>query len=307
MSPPVIIDLLVSLVAGLFCVVLGYRLQRRYPVGFLPPYLIFLVSSVVYGLFNWTGISWVSQILKTSSTETVKIGLVLVTLAFPFLVLRVAYLFETVLAWLQIPKKGAFRVGMAVFGVALLIPYAVAALDYFSRGDIRSLRPLYWVGTAALAAQYFALFFGLLARGERIDRAGLKGLRAFSGISLACFSVYVVLSYIGPDARWVRFTLTATYFLVLVPPLVYVRGFLARHAPDLGEIREAKEKLARLGELYDLTPREREIAGLLAQGKSYKEIAGLLFISPHTVKNTTSRIYEKAGVRTRGQLVGRII
>jgi DNA-binding CsgD family transcriptional regulator len=46
--------------------------------------------------------------------------------------------------------------------------------------------------------------------------------------------------------------------------------------------------------LFGLTPREREIAGAL-------------FISPHTVKNTTSRTYEKVGVRTRGQLVDRII
>ena len=307
MPPPVIIDLLVSLAAGFLCVVLGYRLQRRYPLGFLPAYFVFLVSSVVYGLFNWTGISWIAEILKTSSAETVKIGLVFATLAFPFLVLRVTFLFETVLAWLQVPKKGAYRAGMAVFGVALLIPYAVAALNYFARGDIRFLRPMYWVGTAALAAQYLALFCGLLARGAKIDRASLKGLRAFSGISLVCFSVYVVLSYFGYEGAWIEIILPVLYFLVLLPPLLYVGRFLMKHAPDLGEIRQAKEKLARLGELFDLTPREREVADLLVQGKSYKEIAVALFISPHTVKNTTSRIYEKAGVRTRGQLAGRII
>lgn len=307
MPPTVLIDLLVSLAAGFLCVVLGYRLQRRYPVGFLPPYFVFLVSSVVYGLFNWTGISWIAEILKTSSAETIKTGLVFATLAFPFLVLRVTFLFETVLAWLQVPKKGTYRAGLGVFGAALLIPYAVAALHYFARGDIRSLRPVYWVGTAALSAQYLALFYGLLARGAKIDRAGLKGLRAFCRISLVCFTVYVVLSYPGYDAGWIKIILPALFFFVLIPPLLYLRHFLTKHAPDLGEIREAKEKLARLGELFDMTPREREVANLLVQGKSYKEIADALFISPHTVKNTTSRIYEKAGVRTRGQLAGRII
>ena len=307
MPPPVVLDLLVCLASGLGCVVLGYRLQRRYPVGFLPPYFIFLVSSVVYGLFNWTGISWIAEILKTSPVETVKIGLVFATLAFPFLVLRVAYLFEMVLAWLQVPKKGVFRAGLAVFGAALLIPYAVAAAQYFARGNIRSLRPLFWVGTAALAAQYLALFYGLLARGKKMDRAGLKGLRAFCRISLVSFTFYVVLSYPGHGAGRIRIFLPALFFLILLPPLLHVRHFLTKYAPDLGEIRLAKEKLDRLGELFDLTPREREIAGLLVQGKSYKEIARALFISPHTVKNTTSRIYDKVGVRTRGQLAGRII
>ena len=307
MPPSVVIDLLVSLAAGFLCVVLGFRLQRRYPLGFLPPYFVFLASSVVYGLFNWTGISWIAEILTPSSAETVKIGLVFATLAFPFLVLRVMFLFETVLTWLHISKKGAYRAGMAVFSAALLIPYAIAALNYFARGDIQSLRPVYWIGTAALAAQYLALFFGLLARGGKMDRAGFKGLRVFSGISLVCFSVYVVLSYPGYEAGWIQIILPVLYFLVLLPPLLYVPRFLTKHAPDLGEIREAKEKLARLGELFDLTPREREVADLLVQGKSYKEIADVLFISPHTVKNTSSRIYEKAGVRTRGQLAGRII
>ena len=307
MPPAVVIDLLVCLGAGLVCVILGYRLQRRYPVGFLPPYFIFLVSSVVYGLFNWTGISWISEFLKASSTETVKTGLVFATLAFPFLVLRVVYLFETVLAWLKVSKKGVTRAGLAVFSAALLVPYAVAAARFFARGNMRSLRPLFWVGVAALAAQYLALFYGLLARGAKIDRIGLKGLRAFCLVSLASFTFYVVLSYPGHGTGGIRKFLPALFFLILLPPLLYVRRFLTKYAPDLGEIREAKEKLTRLAELFDLTPREREIADLLVQGKSYKEIAGALFISPHTVKNATSRIYDKVGVRTRGQLAGRVI
>ncbi len=307
MSPPAVINFLVALAAGFLCVVLGYRLQRRYPLGFLPPYFVFLVSSVIYGLFNWTGISWIAEILKTSPAEMVKTGLVFATLAFPFLVLRVAFLFETVLAWLRIPRKGAYRAGLAVFGAALLIPYALAALHYFARGDIRSLRPVYWIGTAALAAQYLAFFSGLLAGGAKTDRIGLKGLRAFCWIGLGSHTVYVVLSFPGYEAEWARIILPALYFLVLVPPLLYLRGFLAKHASRLGEICEAKDKLARLGEQIELTPREREVAELLVQGKSYKEIAVALFISPHTVKNTTSRIYEKAGVRTRGQLAARII
>jgi Bacterial regulatory proteins, luxR family len=76
--------------------------------------------------------------------------------------------------------------------------------------------------------------------------------------------------------------------------LCVVLGYRLQRRYPVGEIREAKEKLARLEELFGLTPREREIAGAL-------------YISPHTVKNSASRIYEKVGVRTRGQLVGRII
>ncbi|WP_461371263.1 response regulator transcription factor [Candidatus Darwinibacter acetoxidans] len=56
-----------------------------------------------------------------------------------------------------------------------------------------------------------------------------------------------------------------------------------------------------------LTPREREVLKLIAQGMSNGEIASALFISEHTVKNHVSNIYRKLGDndRTRVALVAR--
>lgn len=55
--------------------------------------------------------------------------------------------------------------------------------------------------------------------------------------------------------------------------------------------------------LAELTTREREILGMLAQGYQYKEIADLTAISYHTVHAHIRRIYEKLQVRSRGQAV----
>lgn len=52
----------------------------------------------------------------------------------------------------------------------------------------------------------------------------------------------------------------------------------------------------------ELTPREQEIAKLVADGKSNKEIGQLLFITEGTVKNHLSRILSKLEVRDRTQL-----
>jgi len=48
-----------------------------------------------------------------------------------------------------------------------------------------------------------------------------------------------------------------------------------------------------------LTPREREVLKLIAQGLSNGEIAAALFISQHTVKNHVSNIYRKLGEHDR--------
>ncbi len=48
-----------------------------------------------------------------------------------------------------------------------------------------------------------------------------------------------------------------------------------------------------------MTPREKEILKLLAQGKRNKEIAAELFISEKTVKNHLANIYAKLKVGDR--------
>ncbi|MFF2271523.1 LuxR C-terminal-related transcriptional regulator [Agromyces sp. NPDC058136] len=51
-----------------------------------------------------------------------------------------------------------------------------------------------------------------------------------------------------------------------------------------------------------LTPREREIAALAAQGLSSNEIAQRLFLSPRTVNNHLQSTYTKLGIRGRREL-----
>ena len=52
-------------------------------------------------------------------------------------------------------------------------------------------------------------------------------------------------------------------------------------------------------ERLGLTPREAEVAGLLARRLTSREIADRLSISPHTVRRHTERVLAKLGVRSR--------
>jgi len=53
----------------------------------------------------------------------------------------------------------------------------------------------------------------------------------------------------------------------------------------------------------ELTPRESEVFGLVAQGKTSKQIADTLTISVHTVNNHRKRICRKVGVHSTAELV----
>jgi two-component system response regulator DesR len=52
-----------------------------------------------------------------------------------------------------------------------------------------------------------------------------------------------------------------------------------------------------------LSPREREVVTHISHGSTNAEIARTLYLSPHTVKEHTSAIYRKLGVRNRAEAV----
>jgi DNA-binding CsgD family transcriptional regulator len=55
----------------------------------------------------------------------------------------------------------------------------------------------------------------------------------------------------------------------------------------------------------DLSETERQIADLVAQGRSNKEVAAALSLSPKTVEWNLSKVYAKLGVRSRTELARR--
>ena len=59
---------------------------------------------------------------------------------------------------------------------------------------------------------------------------------------------------------------------------------------------------AGAGAYIALTPREREVLQLLAEGKTSKEIAGILSISARTVETHRSQIMNRLGLHTVAQL-----
>lgn len=71
--------------------------------------------------------------------------------------------------------------------------------------------------------------------------------------------------------------------------------------------RAAPNDVAALVALaYGLSERERQVSRLCMDGRSTKQIAQILQVSPYTIQDHLKSIFEKTGVRSRGELVGQI-
>jgi DNA-binding CsgD family transcriptional regulator len=57
---------------------------------------------------------------------------------------------------------------------------------------------------------------------------------------------------------------------------------------------------------YGLTEREQDVTRLVLRGDSTAQIAEELFVSTHTVQQHLKRVFEKTGVRSRRDLVGKV-
>jgi DNA-binding NarL/FixJ family response regulator len=128
-----------------------------------------------------------------------------------------------------------------------------------------------------------------------ISMAGLRGIEATSEIKMIYPEIKVLMLTMHKRKEYFYHALSAG-----------ADGYLLKEdtATELfSAIKELQEDVARMcrdgGELpvERITTREREVLKLIAEGKSSKEIADLLFISTHTIRHHRANIKRKLNLQ----------
>ncbi|HLZ69339.1 MAG TPA: helix-turn-helix transcriptional regulator [Dehalococcoidia bacterium] len=112
-----------------------------------------------------------------------------------------------------------------------------------------------------------------------------SSIRALAPRVLAAAEVAAALAVLQVDGQLSRVGIRAAVQL----------GPVARSQPRVPERSASARQAAPNG----LTPREREVLQLLAEGKSNHEIAATLVVSVRTVDHHLAKIYRKTGARGR--------
>ena len=74
-------------------------------------------------------------------------------------------------------------------------------------------------------------------------------------------------------------------------------------------VERARAELGRIGgrrREEGLSPAERRVAALVAEGRTNREVAAALFLTERTVASHLTRVYAKLGVRSRTELARRL-
>jgi len=149
-----------------------------------------------------------------------------------------------------------------------------------------------------------------------IDMPGITGIEAVKAIRTFNHEVQVLMLTVFDDNKHVYDAICAGASGYLLKKYISDKLLTAISEVMQGEVPMspglARMVIQNLQQLppaeenkYNLTPREKEILGLLSQGNSYKMIAAALSISIDTVRTHIKRIYEKLQVHSQVEAISK--
>jgi DNA-binding CsgD family transcriptional regulator len=202
-------------------------------------------------------------------------------------------------------KQRRFRdIGVLIFGLL--------SIGFYLYGNYIDAGMWEYLFTLNIALLFISVTYACLTMIIRKGSAGgiSRGLRL-----AACISTLTLFLLAGVMEWGFRFRLFPASLLYLqpgIPPficLIWASTFLYS---DLSRMfrKATRPKAFDMGTIrdhFELSTRECEVTDLLLQGKRYEEIGKALFISKATVKTYIYRVYQKAGVGSKMQLVNKLL
>jgi len=286
---------------------LGYRLRTRLIRPLLAFQLLFLVGlGIIVVYFYLAG--------RPGGIEpAVRIPVSIVATGINASIYVVAIILVRRISPSSSRRKGYPSAAEILAGLVIMKSIAGMALVAASACGVEGMRSL--LGTEAWNLGGYILSglamaaFGVVARGPlNPDEPGaLRPLLRAYGLCAIVFAPLGLLEYAVQKAGIPGLPYLSTdHFFYLAWNVVSMSAAIRIFKPDISgtPVLESvpEERIRVLG----LSARETEMAVMIARGLANKEIAGELGISPATVRTHIYNLYQKAGARSRVELINKL-
>ena len=288
---------------GSWVVYYAFQLSRTTPHSFLKPIAVFILFYNLSILMRLVAQYTCANILASCFIFNASIySKVLVPFAFIINLGMTLSLLAIVLNFLGKTLPRGSRYWLIGCAVIVVISYSVRPF-FGSQAFLLPWLPLFhqytYLGVVFIG--YFFLIYLLIANQQESDPVKVRMVRSFAVFYLAAYTSLILSFLFHPILQY--FYVIVVHILFNLFLILWLRySFLPYHRNSVSMIVDGGI-LDGFYEIHRISKREKEIAELILQGKSNKEIEHQLFISPHTVKNHIYSLYQKAGVKSRGQLV----
>ena len=183
-----------------------------------------------------------------------------------------------------------------LFLPAFLLINAAVICFFLYEGDFLILEHV--KGIYAISGSLFAICSAILLAGFSTTLLSVRNKWLLAGIFISMAFLYMVPIFFSGEYFFVNLAVVFLFFLLNTGFCVF---FVYKIEPKSAPARvNSFESFVRK---YGITSRECEIIQEIYQGKSNQQIADTLFVTLQTVKDHTSRIYQKTDVKSRAQLV----
>ena len=297
-------------VISIAVVTVSSLLYRYYRYRFLFHYNLFLVGSYLYGFLDVLSNHFALGLVRLQGESDASlqiIGHIFHFLAVPFLALSFYFFICMIVEILSGQFRTRYRIAFWVLEVLIIGTFLFLVLKVAGTSDsqiastLSRFQTLVVVGHSLLAATLLVHMIRKLSSPGYGDVAG--HLKVFGGVYLVLFLVQAGFVWFADNTRLVCYGQPVLLFLMHVFPLGCLWLVLRRHAHALDYERIDPDRVLDLFRQYGITEREQEVARLIGEGKSNREIEQTLFISIKTVKTHTYNIYRKLGINSRYQLI----
>jgi DNA-binding CsgD family transcriptional regulator len=309
MAPHLALWMLVAgLVAGVVAATLIRTMYREYGFVYLRAYFRATVTFVAILLVSIASL-YFEQNLRDGATAATALAVdVAYNVLSPILHLIMLYLLVIAVCGLVSRRTGKGVAYTVVASIAVFFGWqAYQTIAAISRSGTRipSLPAdlVFLTVTLASVAAFVCLYRWADREPNPQRKKCLKTLAALVLILMGLAAAFGAISFANLITES-AILIVGCLFLVAfsLVPVVYLRWFMrALYGVDSG-VNAKRVSVGDFCAKYGLTNRETEIAKLVGEGRSNRDIGDLLFISHQTVKDHIHHIFRKTGVKNRVQL-----